>query len=90
MELVDHLDHNLLCQYQNLRDGGGRGGGVLYVKDWTEGEQRRALGQVPHQSKMAHISFLWEYFDSMVVTVQLVVLTYLVAKELPGLRLVTL
>ena len=39
---------------------------------------------------MVHIHFLREEFASIVGTEQLVVLTYLVTKELPGLRLIPL
>ena len=59
---------------------------VLMLGSWTEGERQAALKRGPHRSAMEHTLFLQEEFASMIEKGQWVVLPYLVAKGLPGLR----
>ena len=60
---------------------------VLMLGSWTEGERQAALKRGPHRSATEHTLFLREDFASMIEKGQWVVLPYLVAKGLPGLRL---
>ena len=50
-----------------------------------EEECQQALDCGAHQSMMAYVLFIWEQFALVVGKAQWVVLTYSVAKELPGL-----
>ena len=60
---------------------------VLMSRSWTEGEHQAALKQGPHRSATEHIIFLPEEFALMIEKGQWVLLPYLVAKGLLGLRL---
>ena len=60
---------------------------VLMTGSWTEGERQAALKREPHRSAKEYTPFLREEFASMVEKGQWVVLSYLVSKGLPGLRL---
>ena len=55
--------------------------------EWTEGERLAALERGPHKSATEHTPFLRKEFASRVEKCQWMVLPYLVAKRLPGLRL---
>ena len=61
---------------------------VLAVMKWMEEKRHKYFDHGPHQSTMAHVPFLREYFSSMVGKGQWVVLPHLVAKDLLGLRLI--
>ena len=56
--------------------------------EWMEGERPADLKQVPHKSATEHAPFLHEEFSSMAEKGQWMVLPYLVAKRIPGLRLI--
>ena len=60
---------------------------VLAGKEWTEDQRLAALKRGPHKSTLEQTPFLHREFASMVAKGQWVVLLYLVAKRLPGLRL---
>ena len=60
---------------------------VLTIGEWTEGERLADLKREPHKSATKLAPFLREEFALMVEKGQWVVLPYLVAKRLPGLRL---
>ena len=60
---------------------------VLAGREWVEESHHPALYHGKHQSTISHVPFLREEFLSMVGKGKLVVLTYSVAKDLPGLRL---
>ena len=79
---VKHPARRLLRQYKH------RGAPVVLMSgSWTEGERQAAFKRGPHQSATEHTIFLREEFDSMVDKGKWVVITYSVAKGLPGLRL---
>ena len=63
---------------------------VLASGSWTEGERQAALKRGPQRSATEHTIFLREEFASMIEKGQWVVLPYLVAKGLLGLRLIPL
>ena len=58
------------------------------MEKWTEGERQAALKRGPHQSATEHAPFLREELASMAEKGNWVVLPYLAAKRLPGLRVV--
>ena len=79
---VKQPERHLLRQYKN------RGAPVvLTTREWPEGERLAALKRGPHQSATEHAPFIREEFASMVEKGTWVVLPYLVAKRLSGLRL---
>ena len=63
---------------------------VLAGRECTEEEWRKALDRGLHQSMRPPVHFLIEDFTLMTRKGQWVVMPYLVAKELPGLRLISL
>ena len=79
---VQHPVRRLLRKYKH------RGAPVVLMSgSWTEGERQAALKRGPHRSAKEHTLFLREEFALMIEKGQWVVLPYLVAKGLPGLRL---
>ena len=79
---VNNSARRLLRQYKH------RGAPVvLMAGEWSEGERLAALKRGPHKYSTEHAPFLCEDFALMVEKGQWVVLPYLVAKRLPGLRL---
>ena len=60
----------------------------MMMGEWTEGGRLAALKRGPHKSATKHAPFLREEFASVVEKDQWTVLPYLVAKRLPGLRLI--
>ena len=60
---------------------------VFSGQRWTEGQWIEALDRVPHKSTLAHVPFLQEEFDLIVVKEQWVIFPYSVTKELQGIRL---
>ena len=79
---VKHPARRLLRQYKH------RGAPVvLMTGSWTKGELQAALKRGLHRSTTEHTPFLREEFASIVEKGQWIVLSYPVAKRLPGLRL---
>ena len=60
---------------------------VLARREWIEEERRKALDRGLHQFTMEHVPFLSEEFALMVRKGQWVVLPYLAAKDLLGIKL---
>ena len=80
---MDHPDHRLLRKYRH------RGYPIVFlVQRWTKGQQRAALDRGLHKSTVENVPFFREEFDLMSSKGQWVVLPYLVANELLGLRLI--
>ena len=82
LEVVPHLACRLLRQYKHL--GAPI---VLALNFWTEWDRQSSLAQVLHQSMLENLPFLCKKFASMVGKGQWVILPYLVARNLQGLRL---
>ena len=80
---MDHPSRRILRQYQQWGEPV-----VLLGKKLTEGQRREDLGRGPQKLVLDHIPFLWEEVSSMIEKGQLVVLPYLVANDLLGLRLI--
>ena len=82
---VEHLARRLLHKKKH------RGVPAVLIKgERMEGERLEALKMVPHKYSTKHAPFLREEFASMAEKGKWTVLPYLVAKRLPGLRLIPL
>ena len=84
LEFMDQPARRLLQQYRHW------GAPVMLAgREWTEEERRSELDCGIHQSTMVHVPFLWKDFSSVVGEGQWVEFPSSVAKELPGLSIIT-